>query len=70
MNEPRRRFQFHMRTWFVVTTIVAVQCAVCFPAVKEWQIGKRLRCCRRIGSIIWWVAQIGSQVTRMPPGSN
>jgi hypothetical protein len=33
----RRRFQFRLRSLFVVMTILAVQCAVCFPAVKEWE---------------------------------
>jgi hypothetical protein len=35
---PRRRFQFCLRTLFVAVTIVAVQRAVCLPALKEWQL--------------------------------
>jgi hypothetical protein len=42
-KRKRRWFQFSLRTLFVVTTIVAVQCAVCLPALKEWQSRKRLR---------------------------
>ena len=34
---PRRRFQFRLRTLFVVVAIVAVQCAVCLPMLKQWQ---------------------------------
>jgi hypothetical protein len=34
---PRRRFQFRLRTLFVVLTIVAVQCAVCLPGLRQWQ---------------------------------
>jgi hypothetical protein len=34
---PRRRFQFRLRTLFVGLTIVAIQCAVCLPALKEWR---------------------------------
>jgi hypothetical protein len=34
---PRRRFQFRLRTLFVIATIVAVQCAVCLPMLKEWE---------------------------------
>ena len=33
----RRRFQFHLRTFFVIVVIVAVQFAVCLPMLKEWQ---------------------------------
>jgi type II secretory pathway pseudopilin PulG len=32
-----RRFQFRLRTWFVVMMIVAVRSAVCLPALKAWQ---------------------------------
>ena len=37
---PKRKrhwFQFSLRTLFVAMTILALQCAVCFPALKEWQ---------------------------------
>jgi hypothetical protein len=33
----RRRFQFRLRTLFVVATVVAVQCATCLPMFREWQ---------------------------------
>jgi len=36
----RRRFQFRLRTLILFTAIVAVQCAVCLPALKEWQAKK------------------------------
>ncbi len=31
------RFQFRLRTLMLIVAIVAVQCAVCLPALKEWQ---------------------------------
>jgi hypothetical protein len=34
---PRRRFQFSLRTLMLVVVIAAVICAVCLPALKEWQ---------------------------------
>jgi hypothetical protein len=34
---PRRRFQFRLRTVMLLAAIVAVQCAVCLPMLKEWQ---------------------------------
>jgi hypothetical protein len=37
-----RRYQFRLGTWFVASTILAVQCAVCFPALKEWQRQREL----------------------------
>lgn len=37
----RRRFQFHVRTLFVVATVVAVQCATCLPMLREWQERQR-----------------------------
>jgi Tfp pilus assembly protein FimT len=36
-NRKRRRFQFRLRTLMLIAAIVAVQCAVCFPALKRWQ---------------------------------
>jgi hypothetical protein len=36
-KRKRRWFQFSLRTLFLAMTILAVQCAVCFPALKEWQ---------------------------------
>ena len=33
----RRRFQFRLRTLIVVMAIVAVQCAVCLPMLREWK---------------------------------
>jgi hypothetical protein len=32
-----RWFQFRLRTIFTVVTIVGVQCAVCFPMLREWK---------------------------------
>ena len=46
----RRRFQFRLRTLFVVVTIVAVQCAVCLPAYREWQ---RVHLARPRTFIVW-----------------
>jgi Tfp pilus assembly protein FimT len=40
---PRRRFQFRLRTLFVIVTIVAVQCAVCLPMLKKWQRHEQMR---------------------------
>jgi hypothetical protein len=34
---PQRRFQFRLRTLFVVVTIVAAQCRVCISMYREWQ---------------------------------
>ncbi len=31
------RFQFRLRTMLLIVAIVSVQCAVCLPALKEWQ---------------------------------
>jgi hypothetical protein len=31
------RIQLRLRTLFVILAIVAVQCAACLPALKEWQ---------------------------------
>ena len=39
---PHRRFQFRLRTLFVVAAIVAVQCAVCLPMLKEWQAQREI----------------------------
>jgi hypothetical protein len=36
-KRKRRWYQFRLRTLFVVLAIVAVQCAVCVPALKQWQ---------------------------------
>jgi hypothetical protein len=36
------RFQFRLRTLFVIVTFVAVQCAVCLPALREWQHQRRV----------------------------
>jgi hypothetical protein len=36
-----RRFQFRLWTLFVVTTIAAVQCAVCLPPLRDWQQNQR-----------------------------
>jgi hypothetical protein len=36
-QHKRGRFQFSLRTLFVVATIIAVQCAVCLPMLREWQ---------------------------------
>jgi hypothetical protein len=36
-KRKRRWFQFRLRTWFVVMTILAVQCAVCLPPFRNWQ---------------------------------
>jgi hypothetical protein len=36
-KRKRRWFQFSLRTLLVITTIVAVQCAVCLPILREWQ---------------------------------
>jgi hypothetical protein len=45
-KRKRRWFQFSLRTLFVVTAVVAVQCAVCLPMLREWkleqEIAKRL----------------------------
>jgi hypothetical protein len=37
------RFQFRLRTLFAITTIVSVQCAVCFPILKDWERFDRVR---------------------------
>lgn len=34
--------RFRLRTLFLIMTIVAVQCAVCLPALKEWQERKAI----------------------------
>jgi hypothetical protein len=36
-KRKRRWFQFNLWMLFVVTTIVAVQCAVCLPTLSDWQ---------------------------------
>ena len=36
-KRKRRWIQFSLRTIFVITTIVAVQCAVCLPMLRERQ---------------------------------
>ncbi len=46
MLNPPRRFQFRLRSLLLIVAIVAVQCAVCLPALKERQ--KRNR-----GTIQW-----------------
>jgi hypothetical protein len=40
---PRRRFQFSLWTLFVAVAIVAVQCAVCLPILKEWQDRQQIK---------------------------
>jgi hypothetical protein len=39
---PRRRFQFRLRTLMLLAAILAVQCAVCLPALREWQAQKEV----------------------------
>jgi hypothetical protein len=39
-KSKRRWFQFRMRTLLVAVTVVAVQCAVCLPALREWHTRK------------------------------
>jgi hypothetical protein len=34
---PRRRFQFRLRTVFLIVAIVAIECAVCLPMLREWK---------------------------------
>jgi hypothetical protein len=41
-NLPRR-FQFRLRTLFVVAAIVAVQCAVCLPMLRNWEARREYR---------------------------
>jgi hypothetical protein len=41
VTPPRRRFQFRLRTLFVIVTIVAIQCEVCLPMLREWQARNR-----------------------------
>jgi hypothetical protein len=36
-KRKRRWFQFSLRTLIVVMAIVAVQCAVCLPMLREWK---------------------------------
>jgi hypothetical protein len=36
-KRKRRWFQFSLRTLLIVTTVVAVQCAVCLPIFRDWQ---------------------------------
>ena len=36
-KRKRRWFQFSLRTLMVVMAIVAVQCAVCLPMLREWK---------------------------------
>jgi len=44
LQTPKLRwFQYRLRTIFTVVTIVAVQCAVCFPMLREWECAKKLR---------------------------
>jgi Tfp pilus assembly protein FimT len=38
----KSRFQFSLRSLFVVTAIVAVQCAVCLPMLRKWQQARRV----------------------------
>jgi hypothetical protein len=46
LSVTRAHFQIHLRTLFLIVTIVSVQCAVCLPALREWQSLQKLR---RIG---------------------
>jgi hypothetical protein len=41
-KRKRRWFQFNLRALFVVVAIVAVQCAVCLPIVREWREQRRI----------------------------
>jgi hypothetical protein len=36
----RRWFQFRLRTLLAVVAIVAVQCAVCLPMLREWRAAR------------------------------
>ncbi|HEV2972414.1 MAG TPA: hypothetical protein VGY55_20750 [Pirellulales bacterium] len=36
-------FRFSLRMLFAVVTIVAVQCGVCLPMLREWQEQERIR---------------------------
>jgi hypothetical protein len=38
----RRWLQFSLRTLLIVTTIVAVQCAVCLSMLREWKASRHL----------------------------
>lgn len=46
---PLRRFEFRLRTLFVIMTILAVECAMCLPMLREWQRQEQLR---RIGEVL------------------
>ncbi|HEV2971232.1 MAG TPA: hypothetical protein VGY55_14755 [Pirellulales bacterium] len=37
-KHKRRWFQFSLRTLFVVVAIMGVQCGVCLPMLREWQV--------------------------------
>ncbi len=41
------RFQFRLRTLLLIVAIVAIQCAVCLPSLKEWQKRRDLDEARR-----------------------
>ena len=36
-KRKRRWFQFSLRTLMLAVTIIAVQCGVCVPMLREWQ---------------------------------
>jgi hypothetical protein len=40
-ERKRRRLQFSLRTLFVVVTILAVECAVCLPMLREWEANRK-----------------------------
>jgi hypothetical protein len=41
---PRRRFQFRLRTLLLAVAIVAVQCSVCLPMLREWRSQRETQC--------------------------
>jgi hypothetical protein len=42
-KRKRRWFQFSLRTLFVIVTILAVDCSVCLPILRDWQAQERQR---------------------------
>jgi hypothetical protein len=44
LQTPKLRwFQYRLRSLLIVMTIVAVQCAVCFPMLRAWESAKKFR---------------------------
>jgi hypothetical protein len=59
------RFQFRLRTLLLLVTILAVQCAVCLPMLREWRKQNEWRDAGGTGSIAPFETNIACYFDRL-----